>query len=150
MQLINFLIVLIGLAVIGAIAYVGSEKSVRDATLKQIGQYAFVGIAVIIALYAAGAVLFGAGNMIVLGPHQIIDFAIGMVFVLVVLFLLHLLADYALTGARAKAAAPVNYVLDAVAVLAILFVAGKAFFGGGLGLIPPGFGRVSSLVLGIG
>lgn len=148
MLLINFLAVVVGLIVVAAIAYVGTEKVVRDATLKTIGQYAFVGIAVIVVLYAAAAALFHVGNMLVLGPHQILDFAIGMVVVLLVLYLLHLGADFVLSGEKFKRfAEPVNYFLDAVALLAILYIAGQAFFGGGLGIIPPNFGRFTALMI---
>lgn len=140
MRLISFLVVIVGLIVVAGLAYVGTEKIVRDETLKKIGQYAFIGIAVIVLLYATGAVLFGAGTMMVIGPHQIIDFAIGLVVALFVLYILHLLADRFAPG---QVKEPINYGLDCIALLAILWIAGQAFFGGGLGLVPENFGRLT-------
>lgn len=149
MLLINFVVVCVGLAVVAAIAWIGMEKAVRDQTFKTIGQYVFIGIAVIIILYAAGAVLFNVGRMITIGPHQILDFGIGIVAVLVVLYFLHMLADMLPADIKGvKLAEAVNYFLDAIAIIAIMVIAMKAFFGGGLGIIPPDLLPRASMLIG--
>jgi hypothetical protein len=65
-------------------------------------------------------------------PVAIIEFAIGLIVVMVVLYIIYMVIDFLAPG---NLAIPIKYVIGALALIAILIVAEKALFGGGLGFI---------------
>ena len=59
-------------------------------------------------------------------PVAVIEFAIGLIVVMVVLFIIYYVIDFMAPG---NLAVPIKYVIGAIALIAILIVAEKALFG---------------------
>ena len=95
-----------------------------------------VGVAALVAfLFAVKAVLFG-GTGLTVSPVGIIYFAIGIIVVLVVLYVVKLMVGKLLP---AEFAEPVLFIVGAICLIALLVLAGNVLFGVGPSLAP---GRV--------
>ncbi|MBA2525313.1 MAG: hypothetical protein H0V18_05940 [Pyrinomonadaceae bacterium] len=133
-SLFDFLISCVGLCVIvGLIFYAldWPQIFVADATFKKIARFAVGGAALIIFLLSVKAVFFGGGG-IAITPIAILEFAIGLIVLVIVLFVINWALDYFLGGASFLA--PIKFILSAIAVIMILVLAGQCLIGGGLGL----------------
>ena len=86
----------------------------------------------LVFLVAIKGVLFGGGAAaMAVSPVGVIEFAIGLIVVMVVLFIIYMAID---RMAPAELAVPVKYVIGAIALIAILILAERVLFGGGLAL----------------
>ncbi len=131
--LMDFLIACVGLCIIVYMIFLALDFISPDERFKQIGRYAVGGVALLVFLVAIKGVLFGGGGAIAITPVGIIEFAIGLIVVMVVLYIIYMVVDRL---APAELAVPVKYVIGAIALIAILIVAERALFGGaGLGLL---------------
>lgn len=129
--LMDFLIAVVGLCIVIYMIFRAVEKLAPDDSSKDIARYAVGGAALLVFLLAIKGVLFGGGGGIVVTASGVIKFAIGLIVVMVVLFIIYLAIDRI---APAELAVPVKYVLGAIALIAILILAQQVLFGGGLAL----------------
>lgn len=132
--LMDFLISVVGLCVIVGLIFLGLEKISPDEWFKKIGRYAVGGAALLAFLVSVKAVLFGGGGGMGANPMAVLECAIGIVVLVIVVMIIYMAID---KFAPAEFAATVKYVVGGIALIAMLILAGKALFGGGLGLIPP-------------
>ena len=126
----DFLIAVIGLCLIVALFYLAIDKLAPDPFMNKVARWTVGGIALIVFLLAVKAVLFGGGGALAVTPWGILQFAIGLLVLIVVLYLVYMVIDYL---APPPFAAPVKFVIGALALIALLVLAGQVLFGGGLG-----------------
>jgi hypothetical protein len=130
--LMDFLIAVVGLCIIVYLIFLALDFIAPDQRFKLIARYAVGGTALLVFLVAIKGVLFGGGGGMAVTPLAVIEFAIGLIVVMVVLYIIYMVIDFL---APANLAVPIKYVIGALALIAILVVAEKALFGGGLGFI---------------
>jgi hypothetical protein len=138
---LNFVIAVVGLAIIVGMIFLALDRIAKDDFLKQIGKIAVGGCAVLILLLDLRATFFGggAGAAGIISPVALIEFAIGVIVLIAVFFLL----DMAVAKFLPQWASIINYVLSVLMLILLLVLAEQALFGGGLGLIPSGNFRPS-------
>ena len=135
--LMDFLIAIVGLCIVVYLIFLALDFIAPDERFKTIARYAVGGAALLIFLVAIKGVLFGgAGAGIGASPMGVIEFAIGLIVVMVVLYLIYLAIDFI---APEPFKVPVKYVVGALALIAILVLAERVLAGGGLGMIPQNF-----------
>jgi hypothetical protein len=135
--LMDFLIAVVGLCIIVYLIFLALDFIAPDERFKLIARYAVGGTALLVFLVAIKGVLFGGGGGgMAVTPLAVIEFAIGLIVVMVVLYIIYMVIDFL---APANLAVPIKYVIGALALIAILVVAERALFGGGLGFIPSNF-----------
>lgn len=128
--LFDFLIAIIGLIGVGVLIFYCIDFLSQDITFRKIARTA-VGIVLLIAfLVAVKGVLFGSGGSFSFSPVNLIEFAIGLIVLLVVIFIIYWVIDWL----AVPFAVPLKYIIGALALIALLVLAEKALFGGGLGL----------------
>jgi hypothetical protein len=132
--LMDFLIACVGLCIIIYMIFRALDFISPDDRFKDIGRYAVGGVALLAFLIAIKGVLFGSGGAMAMSPQGIIQFAVGLIVVMVVLFIIYMVVDRL---APADLAVPVKYVIGAIALIAILLLAQQVLFGGGLALSGP-------------
>ena len=133
--LMDFLIAVVGLCIIVYLIFLALDFISPDASFKQVGRYAVGGAALLVFLVAIKAVLFGGSGGLGVSAVGVIEFAIGLIVVMVVLFIIYLVIDRI---APAELAVPVKYVIGAIALIAILILAERVLFGGGVGFVSSG------------
>jgi hypothetical protein len=127
--LMDFLIAIVGLCLIVGLIFIALDKIAPDEQFKRIGRYAVGGVALIMFLLAIKGVLFGGGGALGVTPVGLIEFAIGLVVLMVVLFLIYYAVDFLAPG---NFTMPIKYVIGALALIALLVLAEQALTGGGL------------------
>lgn len=167
--LFGFLVSTLGLMIVVWMFFVGMTKVAADATLALLAKIAIGGMALIAFILAAAAVLGlgGGGRLPTFGPANVIEFAISIIVVIVAVFIINAVIDFFVGGVVVAPPAPgtvqppqpavvvpagvagiIKYVVQACALIALLIAAGKALFGGGLGIIPANIlGRQAMLLL---
>lgn len=130
--LFDFFISIIGLIGVFYMIYIALDGIVPDARMKQIARIALGIAGTILALVMIKSVLFGGGGGPVITPSNVIEFAIAIIVIYVVFYVLNLLIDWIALAALAPI---LKYVLAAVVLIAMLVAAERALFGGGLGFI---------------
>lgn len=133
--LMDFLIAVVGLCIIVYLIFLALDFIAPDERFKQVGRYAVGGAALLVFLLAVKGVLFGGGGGLSVSPVGVIEFAIGLIVVMVVLFIIYMVLDRL---APAELVTPVKYVIGAIALIAILILAERVLFGGGVGFITNG------------
>jgi hypothetical protein len=129
--LMDFLIAVVGLCIIVYLIFLALDFIAPDERFKMIGRYAVGGVALLVFLVAVKGVLFGGGGAMAITPAGIIAFAIGLIVTMVVLYIIYMVIDRLAPG---DLAVPVKYVIGAIALVAILFLAQQVLFGGGVGI----------------
>lgn len=124
--LFDFLIALVGLGLVVWLFFLAIDKIGPDEFFKKVAKVAVGGVALIAMLVAAKGVLFGGGGGLVVTPLGIIQFAVGLLVAMVVIYLLYLLIDYFSPPFKD----PIKYVVGAVVLIALLVLAGQVLFGG--------------------
>jgi|SRR5882672_2328610 len=128
--LMDFLIAMVGLCIVVYLIFAALDFIAPDDRFKTIARYAVGGAALLVFLVAVKAVLFGGpGAAMGMSPVGVIEFAIGLIVVMVVLYLIYMGID---ALAPANLVVPIKYVLGAIALIAILVLAERVMFGGGL------------------
>jgi hypothetical protein len=125
--LIDFVIALIAIGGSVAIFFVAIPFLFTNATMIQIARIAIGVVAAVALLVALKAVLFGGGGPGI-NPMGIVYFAVGVIVVLVVLYLVKLVLGYANLGEWQE---PILMVLGAVCLIALLLLAANSLFGVG-------------------
>lgn len=133
--LMDFLIGVVGLCLIVGLFFFAIDYMSPDERFKKIARWAVGGVALLAFLVAIKGVLFGGGGALAVTPIGLIEFAIGLLVIMVVLYIIYLVIDFI---APDPFRGPVKYVIGAVALIALLVIAERALFGGGLGFIPRG------------
>jgi hypothetical protein len=133
--LIDFLISVVGLIGIFYMIYVALDGIVPDERMKQIARIALGIAGTILALLMIKAVLFGGGGTMSVTPGSVIEFAVAIIVIYAVFYILNLVIDWIALPALAPV---LKYVLAAVVLIAMLLAAEQALFGGGLGVLTSG------------
>lgn len=129
--LMDFLIAVVGLCLVVGLFFLAIDKIAPDEFFKKVARWAVGGVALIAFLLAIKGVLFGGAGMIAVTPIGLIQFAIALLVVMVVLFLVYMVVDYI---APDPFKVPVKYVVGAIALIALLVVAQQVLFGGGINM----------------
>jgi hypothetical protein len=128
--LFDFFIALILLVGAVALFFYAIEGMSPDALFTKIARLAVGLVAVVIFLYAIKAVFFGGGGGVSITPLGVIQFAIGIIVVLLVIYV----AKAAISFFLPQFAVPIMYIIGGVALIALLALFAQIFFGGGLSL----------------
>lgn len=136
--LMDFLIAIVGLALVVGLFFLAIDKIAQDDFFKKVARYAVGGAALIVFLLAVKGVLFGGGGGLVVTPMAVLQFAVALLVVVVVLYIVNLAVDF---FAPTTWAATIKYVIGAIALIALLLFAGQVLFGGGVNM-----GRMRSSV----
>lgn len=142
--LMDFLIAIVGLCLVVGLFFFAIDFMAPDERFKKIAKWAVGGVALLVFLFAIKGVLVGGGGMQGFTPQGVIEFAIGLLVVMVVLFIIYYVVDFI---APDPFKVPVKYVIGAIALIALLVLAERALFGGGLGFLPSSMGRRSELFM---
>jgi hypothetical protein len=136
-SLLGFLITLIVLFAIGFIFFLAIDKVVKDAFLAKIAKVV-IGCLILIAFILAVAGVLGFGGGVTATPASIITFAVGVLVLVVVLYLVELFLGWlaANMGIGATIVDAIRFVITVVALIALILVAGSALIGGGSGYLP--------------
>jgi hypothetical protein len=132
--LIDFLITLVGLIFVGAMIFMAIDFISTDERFKKIGKFAVGGIIVILFLFAIKGVLFGGGTAMIT-PLAMLYFAIAVIVILVVWFLIDWFLGWAATffPPIGQFMQVIKFVVGAVVLVAILISAADLLLGGGTG-----------------
>lgn len=140
-SLLGFLISLIVLFAVGAIFFLTIDRVAKDAFLAKIAKIV-IGCLILIAfvLAIAGVLGFGGGGLAA-SPQSIVIFAVGVLVLIVVLYLIDLFLGWlaANMGIGAPIVEAIRFVITVVALIALILIAGDALIGGGAGV--GGLGR---------
>jgi hypothetical protein len=140
--LMDFLIAVIGLCGIVYLVFMAIDFIAPDETFKKIARFAVGFVALIVFLVAIKGVLFGGGGgLAAFSPVGMIEFAIGLIVLMVVVFIIYKVIDFLGTPFTVE----VKYIVGAIALIALLVIAERALFGGGLGIME-NFGSHSPLL----
>lgn len=127
--LIDFVITLVVLVGTGALFFIAIDKAAPDPLMNKVGKIAVGVVIAVVLLLAIKGLLFGGGALVLSGG-SIIGFAIGVIVILVLLFLV----DFVLTWLGAQigegVAGVIRYLVFAIALIALLILADRSFFGG--------------------
>lgn len=135
--LFDFLIAIVGLCIVVYLIFKALDSIAPDERFKEIARYAVGGAALLMFLVALKGVFFGGGGGgIGASPAGVIEFAIGLIVALVVLYLVYMVIDIL---APEPVKVPVKYVIGAIALIAILILAERVLMGGGVGMLPSNF-----------
>ncbi len=87
------LVVAVGLCLIVVLFFLAIDKIAPDPFFNKVARYAVGGVALLAFLVAVKSVLFGGGGGMSVTPGGIIQFAIALLVVMVVLFIIYLVID---------------------------------------------------------
>jgi hypothetical protein len=134
--LFDFLIVIVALIIIGAIIFAALEFIVTDERFKKIARLAIGGVIVLLLLYAIKGVLFGGGSGLAITPAGLITFAIGVIVLLVVWFLIVWALDWAgrMFPPLESFKEAIKFVVSAVMLIVLLLLAANLLFGASMGV----------------
>jgi hypothetical protein len=133
--LIDFLITLIGLIFVGAIIFMAIDFISTDERFKKIGKFAVGGIIVILFLFAIKGVLFGGGGAGLITPLGMLYFAISVIVILVVWFIIDWFLGWVggFFPPIGQFMAVIKFVVAACVLIAILVAAADLLVGGSSG-----------------
>lgn len=132
-SLLGFIISLIVLFAIGAIFFLTIDQVAKNPFLAKIAKIV-IGCLILIAfvLAIAGVLGFGGGGLAA-SPQSIVIFAVGVLVLMVVLYLVDLFLGWlaANMGIGAPIVEAIRFVITVVALIALILIAGSALIGGG-------------------
>lgn len=126
--LMDFLIAIVGLCLIAYLLVLAVDRFAPDAFFAKVAKVVVGGLALIMLLVALKAVFFGGGGAISVSPNGVIAFAIGLLVVALVLYLVYLAIDYLVAEEWQNT---LKYIIGAIALIALLVLAQQVLFGGG-------------------
>jgi hypothetical protein len=127
--LFNFLVTLIVLCAAGAMFFIVVDKAAPDATMNRVAKIAVGTVFAVVIILAIKDLLFG-GGVAALSVGGIISFAIGIIVILVVLYLLDMLISFIATLIGAPLANVVKVIVFAIILIALLVLVDKTLMGG--------------------
>lgn len=132
-SLLGFIISLIVLFAIGAIFFLTIDQVAKNPALAKIAKIV-IGCLILIAfvLAVAGVLGFGGGGLAAT-PQSIVIFAVGVLVLIVVLYLVELFLNWLgpNVGMGAGIIEAIRFVITVVALIALILIAGAALIGGG-------------------
>lgn len=131
--LLGFLISLIVLFGVGAIFFLTIDRVAKDAFLATIAKIA-VGCLFLIAFIMAVANVLGFGGAaLATSPMGVIIFAIGVLILVAVLYLVDIVLDWIgrNMGIAGEVVTVIKFIISVVALVALLYLAGNALLSGG-------------------
>lgn len=132
-SLLGFIISLIVLFAVGTIFFLTIDRVARDAFLARIAKIV-IGCLILIAfvLAIAGVLGFGGGGLAA-SPQSIVVFAVGVLVLVVVLYLVDLFLNWLgpNMGMAPNIVEAVRFIITVVALIALILIAGAALIGGG-------------------
>jgi hypothetical protein len=128
--LVDFLIAVICLCCIVGMIFYAIPYMSKDPTFQHIAKLAVGVVALLAFLVAVKGVLFGGGGAMAVTPVNLIEFAIGLIVIMVVVFIINWVIGYF----GVPFSEPAQFVIGATALIALLIIAERALFGGGIGL----------------
>ena len=117
--LFGFLITLIVLCGAGAMFFLVVDRAAPDATMNRVAKIAVGVVFGVVIILAIQSVLFGGGGA---APSvgSIISFAIGIIIILVVLYLLDILIKFIASLVGAQVAEIIRVIIFAIILIALL------------------------------
>lgn len=135
--LMSFLINVVGLVIVVSLIFIALEQPAvaPSEPIKKIARYAVGGAALLAFLVYIASILTGnGGGLLNVTPASIIEFAIGIIVLLVLLYIIELAVAW--LAPAPPLAQLITFCVGAIAIIVILVLAERALFAGGLGLIP--------------
>jgi len=132
--LFDFVISLFELVIVGVIIFAGLDFIATDERFKKIAKLALGGVIVLAFLFAIKGVLFGGGGAFAITPVGILYFAIGLIILLVVWYLIIIALD-AMVGffpPLAPFMEAIKFVISAIMLIVLLLLAADLLFGAGV------------------
>ena len=142
--LLDFVIALVVIVGTGVLFFTVIDKVAPDATMNKVSKVAVGVVLTVVVLLALKALLFGGGGAAILSAGGIIYFAIGVIVLLVVLFLVDLALSYVAAPLGEPLIGAIKYLIFAIALIALLVLADNALFGGRY--VGKHFGQVPAIV----
>ena len=132
--LLGFIISLIVLFGIGTIFFLTIDNVAKNPFLAKIAKIV-IGCLILIALVLALAGVLGFGGGLTISPYAIVIFAVGVLVLIVVLYVVDLFLSWLgpNMGLGAGIVEAVRFVITVVALIALILIAGDALIGGGSG-----------------
>jgi len=128
--LIDFVIALIVICGTGALFFLTIDRVAPDALLNKIAKIAIGIVLAVVILLAVKSLLFGGGGGPVVSAGGIIGFAIGVIVILVLLFLIDMVLKWLGTQMGDWLISIIRYLVFAVALIALLVLADRTLFAG--------------------
>jgi hypothetical protein len=130
-SLLGFIISLIVLFAIGAIFFLTIDQVAKNAFLAKIAKIV-IGCLILIAFVLAVAGVLGFGGGMSASPQSIVVFAVGVLVLIVVLYIVDLFLGWlaANMGIGAPIVEAIRFVITVVALIALILIAGAALIGG--------------------
>ncbi len=141
--LLGFLISIVVLFGVGAIFFKTVDGIAKNALLATIAKIAIGCLILIVFILAVASVLGFSGPGVSVGPWGIIVFAVGVLVLLVVMYIIDLVLNWLAPqmGLAAPVVEAVRFIVSVIAVIALLLVAGDALLGGSA-MLSLGHGRL--------
>ena len=132
----NFLITIVGLIIIGVVIFTAMDFVVTDERFKKIAKMAVGGVLVLALLYAIGGVLGFGGGGAAITPLGLIYFAVGVIVLLVVWYLITKCFDMAVGWFPPLGPLKdiIMFVVSAIMLIVLLLMAANLLFGAALGV----------------
>jgi hypothetical protein len=127
--LFDFIITLIVLGVAGAMFFVVIDKAAPDPSMNKVAKLGVGGVFAVILLLALKGLLFG-GSVLALSAGGLIAFAIGIIVILLVLYLLDIAIGYLAGLIGQPLANIIRVVAFALILIALLVLVDKTLMGG--------------------
>jgi hypothetical protein len=128
--LIDFVITLVVLFGAGALFFVAIDRMSPDAFMNKIAKIAVGVVLTVVFLLAIRGLLFGGASAVAISGGGIIGFAIGLIVILVLLFLVDKALQFFAAYVSGVLAEIIRYVVFAVALIALLVLVDRMFFSG--------------------
>jgi hypothetical protein len=130
--LLGYLISIVLLLGVGAIFFYTIDAVAKDAFLAKIAKIAVGCLLLVVFIMATAAVLGMGGAASTISPAAIITFAVGVLVLIVVLYIIDLILTWVAgqMGVAEPIVKAIQYVITVVALIALLILAGNALLGG--------------------
>src|SRR5580704_3802573 len=125
--LLGFIITLIVLFAVGSIFFLTIDRVAKDALLAKIAKIV-IGCLILIAFVDAVAGVLGFGGGLTASPESIVIFAVGVLVLIVVLYLVELFLNWLgpNMGMSPGIVEAIRFVITVVALIALILIAGSA------------------------
>lgn len=127
--LFDFLITLIVLIATGVMFFLVIDRAAPDATMNKVAKIAVGVVFTVVILLAIKSLLFGGGAA-ALSAGGLITFAIGIIIILVLLYLLDVAIGFIADFIGATLAGIIKVVVFAIILIALLVLVDKTMMGG--------------------
>jgi hypothetical protein len=128
--LLEFIIAVICLCAIVGMTFFAIPYMSKDITFQKIAKFAVGTVGLLLFIAAVSKVLFGVGAAgLMITPSALLYFAIALLVIMVVVFII----NWVIAFFQVPFTEPLQFVIGAVALIALLAFAASVLFGGGIG-----------------